>query len=97
MKSVSNIELTSSVYFYVDINILIQAAKLFGKEDDYNYNYYYSDLALKIKNTINDKCLDREKGIYASGTQTELSVPLQWKVVPEEMIEKVAKNLADIV
>ena len=31
---------------------------------------------------INDKYLDRATGIYASGTQTELSVPLMWGVVP---------------
>lgn len=91
VKSVSNVELTSSVYFYVDTQILAQAAKLFGKTEDYNH---YSELAQKIKEAINNKFLDRETGIYASGTQTELSVPLQWKVVPDDMIEKVAGNLA---
>lgn len=91
VKSHSNLELTSSVYFYVDTKILAEAAKLFGKENDCRY---YSALAEKIKNAINDKYLDRKTGIYASGTQTELSVPLQWKVVPEEMITKVAYNLA---
>ncbi len=91
VKSHSNLELTSSVYFYVDAKILAEAANLFGKEDDYRY---YSALAEKIKNAINKKYLDRKTGIYASGTQTELSVPLQWKVVPEDMIPKVAQNLA---
>ncbi len=91
VKSRSNLELTSSVYFYVDAKILAEAANLFGKEDDYRY---YSTLAEKIKNAINKKYLDRKTGIYASGTQTELSVPLQWKVVPEDMIPKVAQNLA---
>lgn len=92
VKSHSNKELTSSVYFYVDTEILANAAKMFGKENDYNY---YSALAEKIKNAINNKYLNRETGIYASGTQTELSVPLQWKVVPEDMIAKVTQNLAD--
>ncbi len=91
VKSVSNVELTSSVYFYVDTRILAEAAKMFDKEDDY---LYYSDLADKIKESINNKFLDQEKGIYASGTQTELSVPLKWGVVPTEMVDKVAKNLA---
>ncbi|SCD21043.1 putative alpha-rhamnosidase [Proteiniphilum saccharofermentans] len=91
VKSRSNLELTSSVYFYVDAKILAEASKLFGKETDHQY---YSALAEKIKNAINKKYLDRETGIYASGTQTELSVPLQWKVVPEDMIPKVAQNLA---
>lgn len=91
VKSRSKLELTSSVYFFVDTKILANAAKLFGKESDYKY---YSALADKIKNAINDKYLNRETGIYASGTQTELSVPLQWKVVPDDLIPLVAANLA---
>ena len=91
VTSRSNKEFTSSVYFYVDTKILAQAAKLFNKQDDY---MHYSDLAEKIKNAVNDKYLDRETGIYAKGSQTELSVALQWKIVPEDMIRKVAANLA---
>ncbi len=91
VKSRSNLELTSSVYFFVDASILSRAAKLFGKEADH---LHYSTLAEKIKNAINEKYLNRETGIYANGTQTELSVPLQWKVVPEDMKAKVAANLA---
>lgn len=92
VKSTSIKELTSSVYYYVDAHILSQAAKMFGKEDDYQY---YKALAEKIKNAINTKYLNRETGIYANGTQTELSVPLMWNVVPEELKGKVVKNLAD--
>lgn len=91
VKSTSNLELTSSVYFYVDTKILAEASKLFGHEKNY---VYYSALAEKIKAAINNKYLDPETGIYATGTQTELSVPLQWKVVPEEIIPLVAQNLA---
>ena len=35
VKTLSSKELTSSVYYYVDTNILAHAAKLFGKQDDY--------------------------------------------------------------
>ena len=91
VKSKSNKELTSSVYFYVDATILSKTAKLFGKEADYQH---YKALAEKIKNAINAKYLNRETGVYASGTQTELSVPLMWGVVPEELKGKVVKNLA---
>lgn len=90
VKSTSNLELTSSVYFYVDAKILTQAARLFGNKDDYNK---YWALSEKIKQAINAKYLDREKGIYASGTQTELSVPLYWGVVPDEFKAQVAANL----
>ncbi|WP_165043562.1 glycoside hydrolase family 78 protein [Dysgonomonas sp. ZJ709] len=91
VKSRSSKELTSSIYYYVDATILAKAAKLFGKQDDY---VHYTALAEKIKNAVNAKYLNRETGIYASGTQTELSVPLQWGVVPEELKIKVAQNLA---
>ncbi|MDL2265999.1 glycoside hydrolase family 78 protein [Parabacteroides sp. OttesenSCG-928-G07] len=91
VKSRSNKELTSSVYFYVDTKILAQAAKLFGRQADY---VYYSALAEKIKSAVNTKYLNRATGIYADGTQTELSVPLQWGIVPDDMMQKVADNLA---
>ncbi len=91
VKTRSNKELTSSVYFYVDAKILADAAKLLGRDADYEY---YSVLAEKIENAINDKFLNRETGIYASGSQTELSVPLKWGVVPEDMKAKVAANLS---
>ena len=86
----SNKELTSSVYYFVDAKILAHAAKLFGHTADYEK---YSALAEQIKKSINDKYLDTERGIYASGTQTELSVPLYWGVVPDEYKAKVAQNL----
>ena len=91
VKSKSSLELTSSIYYYVDALILANAAELFGKTEDH---IHYSALASKIKEAINGKYLDNETGIYASGTQTELSVPLQWGVVPAAMVPKVAANLA---
>lgn len=84
--------LTSSIYFFVDATILSKAARLLGKDDDCKR---YSRLADNIRDAINDRFLDREKGIYASGTQTEMSMPLMWHVVPDDMTEKVSANLAD--
>ncbi len=91
VKSTSSLELTSSTYFYVDTRILANAAKLFNRQEDYEH---YSALAEKIRNAINAKFFNRETGIYASGTQTELSVPLQWGIVPDNLKTKVADNLA---
>lgn len=91
VKSKAPVELTSSIYYFVDATILSKTAKLFGKEDDY---MQYSALAEKIKNAINAKYLDKETGIYGNGIQTELSAPLFWGVVPDELKGKVAANLA---
>jgi len=90
VKSQSNLELTSSVYFYVDATILAATAKLFGYTAD---QQKYELLSRKIKTAINAKFLDASKGIYSNGTQTELSVPLYWGVVPDEMKARVAANL----
>jgi alpha-L-rhamnosidase len=54
----------------------------------------YSKLAGTIKNAINSKYLDTMTGIYGTGKQTELSVPLFWGLVPEQLKSKLAANLA---
>jgi len=91
VKSVSSKELTSSLFYYTDASILAKTASLLGKKADAeNYNA----LAITIKDAINAKYLNRETGIYASGFQTELSAPLHWGIVPEELRSKVAENLA---
>lgn len=91
VRSHSSLELTSSVYFFVDATILARAAALLGHEED---RIRYAALAGRIRRAINDKYLDRERALYASGTQTELSVPLMWGVVPDELRGAVAANLA---
>ncbi len=91
VKSVSPVELTSTCYYYADVIILAKTAKLLGNENDYQK---YQALANKIKNAFNAKYLNRATGIYNKGLQTELSVPLFWGIVPEDMKAKVAENLA---
>jgi alpha-L-rhamnosidase len=91
VKSVSPKELTSSIYYFVDAVILAKAAKLLGYSDDHKKYLALSD---KIKDAINRKYLNRETGLYGKGLQTELSVPLHWGLVPEELRNKVAENLA---
>lgn len=92
VKSESPLEYTSSVYYYVDALILSKAAQMFGKTEDQKY---YTALAEKIKLAINDKYFDAKTGIYGSGLQTELSVALQWGLVPDALKAKVATNLAN--
>ena len=91
VKSKTPKEFTSSIYYYTDAHILACAAKLLNKTDDYKK---YSALANKIADAINTKYLNKETGIYDQGFQTELSAPLYWGVVPQDMKNKVAANLA---
>ena len=92
IKSRSSKELTSSIYYYVDADILAKTAKLLDKKEDY---CKYSLLAQKIKDNINARFLNAETGIYCNGNQTELSAPLYWNIVPEDSRELVARNLSE--
>ncbi len=91
VKSKAPRELTSSLFYFTDAKILSKAALVLGKNADH---LKYEALAEKIKNAINAKYLNRETGIYGTGLQTELSAPLHWGVVPDELRSKVAENLA---
>jgi len=92
VKSVTPKELTSSIYYYVDATILAKAAKILGHEADFQK---YLALATKIASAINAKYLKSDTGIYGTGLQTELSAPLFWGIVPENLKSKVAENLAN--
>jgi alpha-L-rhamnosidase len=76
----------------VNATILSRAAKILGKEKDYEK---YSALSDKIKKAINAKFLNERTGIYGSGLQTELSFPLFWGVTPENQKGKVMGNLVN--
>ncbi|MDR1982101.1 MAG: glycoside hydrolase family 78 protein [Tannerellaceae bacterium] len=91
VKSQTPVQFTSTIYYYVDATILARAARLLGKSEDVAK---YTALAEKIKTVFNDTYLNRETGIYGQGVQTELSAPLQWGIVPEDMRDQVAANLA---
>ncbi|MBB1284353.1 family 78 glycoside hydrolase catalytic domain [Flavisolibacter sp. BT320] len=90
VKSRAQVELTSTAYYFTDVTILAKAATLLGKGDD---AMYYSRLAEKIKSAFNQKYFNPATGIYGSGIQTELSVPLHLKLVPKGYESRVAANL----
>ncbi len=91
VKSKSPVELTSTCYYFADATILAKAAKLLNKPGD---ETKYLALAQKIKKAFNNKYFHVDTKTYASGTQTEMSAPLYWGLVPEEMKTEVAANLA---
>lgn len=90
-KTVANKELMISIYYYYDALLFSKISKILGKEMN---SKLYGELAVKIRSAINEKFLDKENSIYASGSQTELSAPLYYNIVPEKFKQKVADNLA---
>ncbi len=91
VKSQSPVELTSSIYYFVDATIVANAAGLLNKPAE---QQLYAALAKKIQEAINNKYLNKETGVYGSGLQTEQAVPLQWGLVPDHLKSKVATVLA---
>ena len=91
VRSKTPVEFTSTAYYYADVTILADAAKLLGKPADYDT---YSALAAKIKTAFNKKWLDPATGIYDKGLQTELSAALYWHLVPAEQVKRTAAALA---
>jgi alpha-L-rhamnosidase len=91
-KSKVPTEFVTSVYYYADAVVLTNAAKILGKTED---EIKYASLAEKIQIKFNRKYLNTETGIYGEGTQTELSMSLFWGIVPENLKDKVAANLAE--
>lgn len=91
VKSKAQVELTSTAYYFTDVTILAKAARLLGKGADARF---YSRLAQTIKDAFNKKFFNSATGIYGTGIQTELSVPLHLKLVPKGYESLVAANLA---
>lgn len=91
VKSKAPVELTSTAYYFFDAMILAATAKWLNKSEDHQF---YTVLSEKIKRAFNLKFLNTSDGIYGSGFQTELAVPLHMGLVPKEFIGKVAANLA---
>lgn len=94
VESKSDLTYTTSVYFYVDACIMAKTAKLLGNTEDARH---YEQLAQNIRQAINQRFLNTEKGIYANGTQTELAMALYWDVAPHEQRNKVAAKLDEAV
>ncbi|MDP4185265.1 MAG: family 78 glycoside hydrolase catalytic domain [Bacteroidota bacterium] len=93
-KTETPVELTSSCYYYMDALLLSKFSGMTGRTEEESY---YKKLATKIKDAINRKYFNREKGIYVNGSQTALSAALYFGIVPEEMQEKVGLSLAQSV
>ncbi len=86
--------LTSSCYYYVDAKLLSKFAEITGRKVD---QVYYTRLAEDIKEATNNRFLDRDKAVYANGSQTALSAAIYQDVVPQDIKDRVAENLVEAV
>jgi alpha-L-rhamnosidase len=93
-KSRTPIELTSTSYYYEITLLLSKFARIMGKADD---AATYSQLAEKIRSSINTHLYNKITGLYANGTQTALSTMLCQGIVPAGEKQRVLENLVKVI
>jgi alpha-L-rhamnosidase len=91
VKTKTPVELTSTCYYYTDVMILARAAALLGFTDDHKR---YAALAERIRAAFTAKYWHPAPAIYDSGSQTQLSVPLYWGIVPDSIRGRASAALA---
>jgi len=84
-------ELTSTAHYYRSAVILAETAAMLGKEDE---RAEYEQLAQEVKAAFNQAFYDRDKGIYAQGSDTAMSCALYFGLVEPAERQRVADNLA---
>lgn len=86
-------EVTSTGYYYLDVQILARAAEALGKTDDAKK---YVALAEQIRAAYNQK-LYKGDGVYSIGSQTAQSCALHQGFVPAAERSKVEAKLTEVV
>ncbi|HWI59432.1 MAG TPA: alpha-L-rhamnosidase C-terminal domain-containing protein, partial [Bacillota bacterium] len=89
-KTTTPTDITSTAYYYRDVQIVALTARLLGKQAEARQ---YSDLADSIKKAFNAKFYHPDTGLYGNGSQTSLSCALYQGLVEPENRARVLSNL----
>ncbi|KAB2653519.1 MAG: Bacterial alpha-L-rhamnosidase [Verrucomicrobia bacterium] len=84
--------LLATSYFYNNLKLMERYANLLGKADE---TTRYGKWAGEVKSAFNNKFLNRELGYYDKGSQTSCVLALAFGLVPNDMHEKVFKQLVN--
>lgn len=83
------VSLTATAIYYYDVFLLAEMAELLEKEEAGDLKNW----AVEIKTSFNTKFFNPETGIYSTGSQTAISMPLVAGLVDEENRDKVVQTL----
>jgi alpha-L-rhamnosidase len=89
-KTATPTDITSTAYYYRDVQIVALTAGLLGNDAD---TRKYADLAASIKTAFNDKFYNSNTGLYGNGSQTSLSCALYQRLVEPANKARVVSNL----
>ncbi|MGE5326550.1 MAG: family 78 glycoside hydrolase catalytic domain, partial [Deltaproteobacteria bacterium] len=85
------IEFVSDSYYYYDVSILANVARILGKTEDADT---YGKLAGEIKDAFNKTYFDPKTSNYSTGTQTANALALFLDLAPKEHAGMVGRNLS---
>ena len=86
------VSLTATATYYYDLKLLSEMAELLGKTNEENN---YAEQAELVRTAFNNKFFDKDKMIYATGSQTAMAMPLCMGIVESKYRDKVFLNLVD--
>ena len=84
--------LTATAIYYYDLKLLSQMAEILSKNAE---KEKFKKWANDIRNAFNAKYFDPKTGVYATGSQTSMSMPLCLDLVDPKYRAKVVSNLVD--
>ena len=88
------IEFTASAIYYYDYEIMAKMATLIGKKND---ALQFEKKAAVIRTAFNNKFFNAEKGIYSTGSNTAMAMPLALGIAEPQYRKIIASKLvADI-
>lgn len=86
------VSVAATCIYYYDLSVMRRIAQLLGKEED---AVSYGERMERVFREYNLQFLDDQTGRYATGSQTAQAMSLVVGLVPEEMKNKVIKQLGE--
>jgi alpha-L-rhamnosidase len=91
-KDPKSVEVVSNSFVCVCYETMAKIAVLLGKTEDAKR---YSEAADVLRKLIQERCFNKEKNSYGSGSQIDLAFPMLASVPPEELLPKIKQSLYD--
>ena len=89
-----SVRLVNNCFMVVCYETMNKIASLLGNKDEATA---FSIRRTELIGLVNQELYDKEKGVYGSGIQVDLTYPLLAGVVPDSLKEKVIVNLKDVI
>jgi alpha-L-rhamnosidase len=87
-----SVEVVNNSFICICYETMSKIAAVLGKPEDAKQ---YSESADTMRKLIHERCFDREKNIYGSGSQIDLAFPMLASVTPCDLLPKVKQSLYD--